>query len=916
MKNFNKTVVSAVLTGMLWLPTSATFAADMSQHAQAKINIEYQTFTLPNGLTTIVHTDHSVPNIYVGVWYKVGSKNEPEGKTGFAHLFEHLMFQDTIHRDGEYFLPFDKAGAVGMNGTTTQDRTNYYETVPSNAIDLALWMESDRMGYLGPSITQKLLDEQRAVVQNEKRQGQLRPGAKIYDRFLANFYPKGHPYDHTTIGSMQDLNNASLDDVKQWFKDAYGATNAVLVLSGDIDLATAKKKVAHYFSDVPAGKPMDKIAQWIPTLKHIKRDIIYDKVANVSLSRVWALPNSSAKDTTIMELVSRTLAGGKNTPLHDVLVDQKQLAVGVSANVSANDVNSTFSLDVTLKPNADPEQVNRIIDQTLQRYFKQGPEDEQLAAINLGGEISLLRSMESNQAIGTQLIRGMVHHDDPLFVNKKRQWISGADSDDVRQVAQKWLDKPYYEARLLPEPSTKPMQPTVDRSKLPAVGKFNGKITMPPIHQTVLDNGMKVVVAERHNLPLVDISMQFTTGSLADKYYAPGTASQAFGMLTMGTEEYDMSELAKKMDSLGVGINGGAGNQGSGVSWSSLRSNLDDAFALVAEVIRHPTYPKKELDKLLDNIDSSYDNYELEPLRSASDVYGKAIWGANHPFGHITTREQAKQVNRDTIEKFHDHEIGPNNATLYLVGDITLPQATKLANKYFGNWPQVQPQPLPTISAAQGVQGKVILVDAPDAVQSSISVGHTVAPFDKDKAATQMLMDAALGQGFNSRLNMNLREDKGWAYGFGANIKNFPNGPRVFTASGTVQTDKTAAAMSEIKREISDYISTKPQTEAELERDKSATVHSIPQGFTNNGAFIKSMINADLYHLPYQRIEGAAERLSNVTLAQTRALAKATYKPNALTWVIVGDLSKIEKQVRALKLGPVEVWDVYGNKLR
>lgn len=916
MKNFNKTVVSALLTGMFLLPSAAALAAEIPQHALAKINIEYQTFTLPNGLTTIVHTDHSVPNIYVGVWYKVGSKNEPEGKTGFAHLFEHLMFQDTIHREGEYFLPFDKAGAVGMNGTTSQDRTNYYETVPSNAIDLALWMESDRMGYLGSSITQKLLDEQRAVVQNEKRQGQLSPGSQVYERFLENFYPKGHPYDHTTIGSMEDLNNASLDDVKQWFKDAYGATNAVLVLSGDIDLATAQEKVAKYFSDVPAGKPMDKIDQWIPTLNHIKRDVIYDKVANVSLSRVWPLPNGSDKDTTLMELVSRTLAGGKNTPLYDVLVDEKQLAIGVSANVGAYDVNSTFSLDVTLKPNANPEEVNRIIDQTLQKFFKQGPTEEQLAAINLGGEISLLRSMESNEAIGSQLIRGMVHNNDPLFVNKKRKWISSADSEAVRNVAKKWLDKPYYEARLLPEPSTKPMEVKVDRSKLPEVGKFNGKITMPPIQQAVLDNGMKVVVAERHNLPLVDVSMQFTTGSLADKFYAPGTASQAFGMLTMGTDEYTMNELSKKLDNLGMSINAGAGNQGSGVSWSSLATNLDDAFKLAAEVVRNPTYPQSELDKLIDNIDSAYDSYELEPLRSAGEVYGKAIWGENHPFGHIVTREEAKKVNRATIKKFHDNEIGPNNATLYLVGDITLPQATKLANKYFGKWHKVTPTPLPEITAAQGQVGKVILVDAPGAVQSSISVGHTVAAFDKDQAATQMLMDSALGQGFNSRLNMNLREDKGWAYGFGGSINNTPEGPRLYTASGTVQTDKTAAAMSEIKREISDFIGKRPQTEQELERDRSSIVHSIPQGFTNNGAFLKSMINSDLYHLPYTRIEGAAERLSDVTLEQTRALAKATYKPKELTWVIVGDLSKIEADVRALKLGPVEVWDVYGNKLR
>ncbi|MCH1923804.1 insulinase family protein [Shewanella sp. C32] len=898
------------------LPSPQVLAKQLPEHALAKINIDYQTFTLSNGLTTIVHTDRSVPNIYVGVWYKVGSKNEPEGKTGFAHLFEHLMFQSTIHRDGEYFVPFNKAGAVAMNGTTNLDRTNYYQTVPSNAIDLALWMESDRMGYLGRSITQELLDEQRAVVQNEKRQGQLRPGSQIYEHFLKTFYPKGHPYDHTTIGSMEDLNNASLDDVKQWFNDAYGATNAVLVLSGDIDVATAKEKVAHYFSDVPAGKPMDKITQWIPELSHNKQEIVYDKVANISLSRVWALPNSSAKDTVLMNLVADTLAGGKNTPLYDVLVDEKQLATEVWANVDANDVSSTFSLDVTLKPNVDPEEVNRIIAQTLQTFFKKGPKTEQLEAINLGAEVSLLRSMESNQDVGAQLITGLVHHNDPLFVNKQRQWIGSADSDDVRTVAKKWLDKPYYEIRMLPEPTTQVAEASVDRSKMPQVGKFNGKITMPPIHQMVLDNGMKVVVAERHNLPLVDVSMQFDTGSLADKFYAPGTAEQAFSMLTMGTDEYNMNELSKKLDSLAVTIHGTAGKQRSGVNWSSLASNLDDAFALAAEVIRHPSYPQVELDKVISNIDSSYDNYELEPLRSARDVYGKAIWGGNHPFGHIVTRTEAKQINRDTIKRFHEHELAPNNATLYLVGDITLPQATKLANKYFGNWDKRTPSVLPEITAAQGQVGKVILVDAPGAVQSSISVGHTVAAFEQDKAAIQTLMDSALGRGFNSRLNMNLREDKGWAYGFSGRVNNTPTGPRVFTASGTVQTDKTAAAMSEIKREISEFIGQRPQTEAELARDKSSIVHSIPQGFTNNDAYLQSMINSDYYQQPYTRVEGAAERLADATLTQTRDLAKATYKPDELTWVIVGDLSKVEAEVRALKLGPVEVWDVYGNKLR
>lgn len=917
MKRQNKTALLAVLLATLsGAPQFSAVAAGQDNTAFEKINIAYQQFTLPNGLTVLVHSDHSVPNIFVGVWYKVGSKNEAAGKTGFAHLFEHLMFQDTIHRKGEYFLPFNKAGAIGMNGTTNLDRTNFYETVPSNALDLALWMESDRMGYLGNSITQQLLDEQRAVVKNEKRQGQLHPGANVYARFLKNFYPKGHPYDHTTIGSMEDLDNASLADVKQWFKDAYGAANAVLVLSGDVDLTTAKDKVAHYFSDVPAGRPLDRIDQWVPELSQVKRDVIYDKVPTVSLNRVWALPNNSAKDTTLMELVSRTLAGNKNTPLYRLLIDEKQLALGVQASVNANDVSSIFSLDISLKPGANIDEVNQLIDTTLKKYFKDGPEEEQLKAINLSGEIELLRSMESNAAIGTRLIEGLTQHNDPLFINQQRQWLSTASPKDVRQVAQRWLDKPYYEVRLLPLPKANAMNGNVDRTKLPAIGKFEGQVTMPPIHQAVLKNGIKLVVAERHNLPLVDISMQFATGSLADQHYAPGVADQAFSMLTMGTKKYDMSELAKQMDKLGVSISGGAGTQNSGVSWSGLAEHLDDVFALAAEMIRNPTYPQVELDKVITNIDSAYDGYERDPMRASEQVYAKAIWGEQHPFGKIISRAEAKQLSRSTIQHFHDHEIGPNNATLYFVGDIDLKRAKELAERYFGDWQQITPSPLAKIALPQGDIGKIILVDAPGAVQSHISVGHAVAPFDKDSAATQSLMDATLGSGFNSRLNMNLREDKGWAYGFSAGISNAPTGDRVFTASGTVQTDKTAAAMLEIKREISDYVSSRPITTDELQRDKDSAIHSIPQGFTNNGAYLGSMINADVYKVPYQRVETATQRLEKVSQAQVEALAKATYKPKELTWVIIGDLSKIEQDVRALRLGPVEVWDIYGHQVR
>jgi len=914
-----KIPVAIMLSSLLSVAgCSSTTITPQPQAAPAfnKVDIQYDKFTLPNGLTVLVHSDHSVPDVFVGVWYKVGSKNEADGKTGFAHLFEHLMFQDTIHRKGEYFVPLEQVGAVGINGTTNLDRTNFYQTVPSNAIDVALWMESDRMAYLGDSIDQAFLDEQRAVVKNEKRQGQLRPGASVYERFLENFYPKGHPYDHTTIGSMEDLDSATLQDVSDWFEKAYGASNAVLVLSGDIDLETAKQKVTYYFADAPAGEPMDKIAQWIPELTTIKRDVIYDKVPTVNLNRIWSLPNNNSQDTTIMELVARTLAGGKNTPLYDLLVDEKDIALGVSAHVQPNDVSSVFSLDIGLKPGADVEQANQLIDQALNDYFLEGPAQEKLDGINLAGEISLLRSMESNQAIGTHLIDGEVHHDNPLFLNTQRAWIQSATPEQVKQTAQKWLDKPYYDIQLMPLPDVKSMNAKVDRSAVPAAGEFTGKVTLPDIQATTLENGLKVVVAQRDNLPLVDVSMQFKTGSLVDEFYAPDTASNAFRLMATGTQQYNMAELSRKLEALGMQFNSGAGTRESGVSWSGLSENLDDTFAIAADIIRHPAYPEAEVSKVLQNIDTAYNAYEQNPMQAASGAYAKAIWGSTHPFGKITTREEAKTLNRGMIQSFYDNEIGPAGATLYLVGDITIENAEKLAKTYFADWQKAPRHPIPDIAAPVSQTDKIILIDAPGAVQSSISAGHILGEFNKNTSAIESLMDAALGAGFNSRLNMNLREDKGWAYGFSGGISNAPDGPRVFTASGTVQADKTAASMLEIQKEISAYISNKPITAAELERDRDSAVYSIPQGFNNNGAILKTLINANLYNLPYRRVETSAERLKAVTAEHIMALANKTYHPDELVWVIVGDLKKIEQDIRDTHLGDVEVWDVYGNKLR
>ncbi|WP_395943908.1 M16 family metallopeptidase [Brevundimonas sp.] len=926
MHSFVKTTAGVALAGLLLcggsttaLAQAASQAATQARAELGKVRIPYERFTLPNGLTVLVYTDHTVPTVFVGVWYKVGSKDEPEGRTGFAHLFEHLMFQPTRNRPTEYFPPLEAVGATGMNGSTSTDYTQYYETVPSNALDRALWMEADRMGDFGNGITQALLDEQRAVVKNEKRQGELGPGQASEAQFLRSYYPAGHPYAHTTIGSMEDLDRATVEDVKAWFDANYGASNAVLVLSGDIDAATAREKVARYFGGVRQGEPISRPERWTPSIPDIRRDVVYENIPVASLTRTWPLSNGASRDNTLLQLAARSLAGGKGTPLYDALVEDLDLATGVSASVSEGVLTGAFSLSVQLKPGVTPETADAAVDRVLADFYVTGPKAERLESVVTGTDLSLLRMIENSNAIGTWLADGEVTHGDPTYFLKQRDWIVDVNRDEVRDLAARTLSRPYYE--LIQAPSPAPVaapdaSALADPTRMPDPGPADTKIQFPAVEETTLPNGMKLVVARRPNLPVVDASLQFATGSLAEEAYGRGTAARAFSLMTAGTRRYDAEQLAREASRIGVGINGGAQARQSGVSWSMLEAKLDEGFALAAEVVRHPAYPQRDIDRGLEGVGPQFDAYERNPIESAGPVYARAIWGEGHRSGRIGTRADAADVSRDAIQSFHDHELGPNNATLYLVGDITLDQARTLARKHFGDWRPVTPTPLATVPEATGAPGRVILVDAPGSAQTSLTVGHVVDAFDPDQSAAEALADSVLGAGFNSRLNMNLREDKGWTYGFTGGVSDAPVGQRVFTASGTIEAEHTAEAMTEVRKEIADYVGDRPATQEEIDRDRTARILALPSAFTGNGAFLGSIVSSAAYGQPYDRAASSGDRLAAVTLDQVQALSRRTYHPDRLTWVVVGDLSRIEASVRALNLGPVEVWDIYGKRLR
>ncbi len=893
----------------------ALTAAGAAEDISSQVEIPYETFQLDNGLTTIVYSDHSSPTIFVGMWYGVGSKDEPEGRTGFAHLFEHLMFQGTANRDGEYFEPFTKAGATGMNGTTSEDRTNYYATVPTGALDMALWMESDRMSNLLGAVTQEALDEQRAVVQNEKRSGENRPYSGISDRVRAGLYPVDHPYRHSVIGSMEDLDAASLEDVHEWFNEYYGASNVVLVLAGDIDLETAQEKVAHYFSEAPTGVPLTKPQQWIPDLTENRTEIMYDRVGQTRITRVWALPNLNAQDSTIMYLVNESLVGNKNSPLRKTLVDDLQLATAVRGSAYSNVISGEYTLTINVKPGVEPREVISVVDNVLDEYLREGPDKEILENEKLAINMSMIRSLESKSTIGRFLAEGQLYSGDPAYVKKEIAWLNEATSDQVLEAANRWLTRGYFELTTLPFPNLVSSEKKVDRSKIPTVTEVSG-INFPLIETATLGNGMQLVVANSGSLPLVDVSIQIDTGNAADDLSSQGISDAVFALMDKGTKKFDANELAAEKDGIAMSARLGAGVEQSSLSYQILSSYLGESLDLAAEILRNPVFPEDELNKFRQQVFAYLSNIEKNPSRNARAMFNRAVYGSDHPLGGIWTAALAENLNTDSLAEFHAREIAPDRIKVFMIGDIELEEATKLLERSFGEWKAKSKTTLQPVGNAAVPNPRVILVHQPEAVQSTIVAGHSIPPFDSEDHTELTVLNAIFGGDFEARINMNLREDKGWSYGMGSGVQNNNSGDRTLTVSGSVQTDKTMESMVEIKREFDEFLTTRPATGEELERVKLNRTRSLPGRFETKRGFLQSMMASDTYGLPFDYAENTAARVDAVTLEGIKTRAAKLMRPNEMTWVVIGDLDEIEASVRSLNYGEVEVWDAFGNKIR
>lgn len=889
-----------------------------------EVHIPYEKFTLDNGLRVIVHEDRKAPVVAVSVWYHVGSKDEPTGKTGFAHLFEHLMFNGSENYNDEFFKPFDAVGATNMNGTTWFDRTNYFQNVPTPALDMALWMESDRMGHLLGAVTQEKLDNQIGVVQNEKRQGDNAPYGLVEYRQLEGLFPVGHPYRHSAIGSLEDLAAASLDDVKGWFREYYGAANTVVVLAGDIDAATARPLMEQYFGDIDAGPALKQHRAWVPTrINNTVEEMVDLKAPQVRIYRNWAVAPRTDLDAAELQLAASVLGGGKNSRLYQALVYQNQYAVSVSASMQPFELASQFEITVTLKPGIDEAEVERLINEVMDTYLAEGPTAEELKRVKTTIIASQIRGLEQVGGFGgkaTALAQSELYARDPGFYAKAVDHLNHASIAEVKESSNKWLGQGYYQLTVRPPGDYQTAESTVDRAAgLPAVGDMPD-LTFPDLQEATLANGMRVVVANRPTVPVVTMAMQFDAGYAADAGRPLGTASFALNMMDEGTATRNALEIAAEAENLGATLSTGSNLDMSTVRLSALKPNLDASLALAADVVRNPAFDQEEINRLKPRWVQSIAQEKAQPVQLALRTLPALLYGEGHsysvPYTGSGTVAAIEALTRDDLVAFHTDWIRPDNATIFMVGDITLDEATAALERTFGDW-QAPTSPVPAKNIGETPlpdSARVIIMDKPGSPQSLILAGHLYPSSGNPAFQTQEMASDILGGEFTSRVNMNLREDKGWAYG-AYTFTTGARGQRMWLVYAPVQTDKTSQSLAELGREFTAYLGDRPATADELSLFVSKRINSLPGQFETAGAVLNSMLSNNRYGRGNDYVPSLKGQYQALDVDAVKAEAQANIHPGSLTWLIVGDRAQIEDGIRGLNLGSVEIWDADGNKV-
>ncbi len=907
-------------------PAKPAPAAPAAAKSSAKMDIAipdiaYTKFVLKNGLTLLVHEDHKTPVVAINTWYHVGSKNEKQGKTGFAHLFEHLMFSGSENFNQTFINAMERIGATNLNGTTNNDRTNYFENVPTSMVDYALFAESDRMGHLLGVLDQKKLDLQRGVVQNEKRQGENQPYGVARQLLVENTYPVGHPYSWSVIGSMKDLDAASMSDVQEWFKTNYGPNNVTLVLAGDITPELARQKVEKYFAEIPAGPPIAKHEAWIAKRTGTHRGTVQDRVPQARLYRVWNVPGGNTPDEALLDLTAQILGGGKTSRFYKRLVYQDQIATSANASNDSNEIGGQFDLMLTARPGVDLNKVEKAADEELQKLLKGGVTEQELELAKTTILARFVRIVERVGGFGGKsdlLASCTTYSGNPDCYKDYLKAIKAATPAMLKKAANEWLSDGDYVLAVQPFPTDLVATAKLDRSKPPAMGQAES-LNLPSMQKATLSNGLKVVLAEQHSAPVVNFSMLVDSGFASDSTALPGLASLSLRMLEEGTPSRSSLKIGEELEAIGAQFNAGSNLDGAFVNLNVLKATMPKGLEIYSDLVLHPAFPEKDFERLKKDRLANIAREKSNPQTIALRIVPELLYGKGHayalPLSGSGTEASIEKISRADLAAYHASWFKPNNATLMVVGDTTLAELTPLLEKAFASW-KAGAVPKKNIATVKQPEKTIVyLIDRPGAQQSMIVGAQLAPPRNAPEAVELQIVNNVFGGTFSSRINMNLREDKHWSYGVSAQI--FPAvGQRPYMSRSPVQTDKTKESLQELVREYADMAGGKPVTAAELADAQSNETLGLPGSFETASQLSNAYSTILQYQLPEGYFNNFTKTVMALTPARANEIAARSLLPKQLIWVVVGDMSKVEAGIRELNLGEVRKIDVDGNAVK
>jgi zinc protease len=899
----------------------------VAQGASDVPKIQFEKYTLPNGLEVILSQDHRLPIVAVNLWYHVGPANEVAGRTGFAHLFEHLMFQGSKHTPHDsHFQMLEAAGATNINGTTDYDRTNYFETVPSNRLGLALWIESDRMGYLLDAIDQKEFANQQDVVRNERRQTtENRPYGNAEEELVHMLYPQNHPYYANVIGSHADIQAARLEDAREFFKRYYAPNNASIAIVGDFDPAQTKAAIKKYFGTLKRGAAVPPIDVRTPRIEAERRKVVNDRIELPRVYMTWLTPSIYKPGDAEAVVAGEILGGGRASRLYQKLVYEKQIAQDVQARQESLLLGSQFQIDATARPGHTAEELEQAINSEIETLRTHPVEAREIEQARNTIETRAITRLENLNGVANMLNTYNHYLRTPDYLRKDVERYRAVTPATVMAFAREQF-QPNARVVVYAVKGTPEMAPPVPTPPAPAAAgavaesvnvdeTWRSEIPKPdpaktlqvPVPETArLANGLTLILSTHTGLPIVAANLVVRSGSDTNPATMPGLANFTVSMLEQGTATRTALQIANEAAQLGATVNANSSMDASIVAARSLKKHFAETLGLAADIALHPSFPATEIERQRTNrLAQLVQQRQNANILSARIVDG-ALYGDLHPYGftEIGTEASVRGLTREAMMAFWKQNFAPNNAALVVAGDITMAELRPLAEKVFGAWPSGTPTP-PSLATPEATRARILIVDRPGAPQTQLRFGAIGAARSVPEFQAIQVMNTALGGLFSSRINMNLREEHGYTYGANSSF-DFRRGAGPFQIATGVRTDVTAPAVSEILKEVQGMAEAVMKPD-ELERAKDARTQTLPAGFQTSQATAASFAQVYIYDLGLDYYSHVAERVHAVTADQTLAAAKKYLVPERMVIVAVGDRAKIEPELRKLNVAPVEV---------